>query len=368
MKIARLRDNGELELKNELIEYPPELEGGRNLMTRESVMSYNGSPVLPEDGFYLANKGLYGGLIFNKVAIKDGQTYTISFKYKTTDNAGWYTISPKNTALPAKYGSNIRLNLITNGEINTHSITFTATADEEIAICLLRERDSGTVFYMVDSLKVEKGTVATPWTPAPEDLGLNYDNTIQSFKPSLKYEGDLTIKEIIEYPTELEGKRNLFSGKFYRDIDNYDGVMTYRYHLTDLKSNKRYAVRSWLKEGEVAESGFWISLTSGHPNPNNVSANGGTYSHIINNGNPVDSQVNARNDVPVYVSYYPPNTDPSVLDKYHISIQQLDSGNISDWAPAPEDLGLEYSSDIQYFNTGIKNNILMVAELIEGGV
>mgnify|MGYP001423282804 CR=1 FL=1 len=366
MKIARLRNKGELELKNEIIEYPPELEGNRNLMTRESVMSYNGSPVLPEDGFYLANEGMYGGLIFNKATIKDGQTYTISFKYKTTDNAGWYTIAPKNAALPAKYGSNIKLNLINNGEINTHSITFTATADEEIAICLLRERDSGTVSYMVNSLKIEKGTVVTPWTPAPEDLGLDYPDFIKKFNQKIYPNGVILTPEIIEFPIELVGKRNLFSGEFYRDINNYDDVLVYRYHLTNRVSNKMYAVRAWVKDGETATSNFWITLTSGHPNPNSASANGGTYTHIISGGNPMESQVLARNNVPVYISYYPPSTDPSVLDKYHISIQQLDSGNISDWTPAPEDLGLEYSSDMQYFNIRVKDNMLMVTELIEG--
>lgn len=191
---------------------------------------------------------------------------------------------------------------------------------------------------------------------------------VEDDKTQITAQGDLTIKEIIEYPTELEGRRNLFSGKFYRDINNYDGVSTYRYHLTNLVSNKMYAYRSWLKEGEVAESGFWITLVMGVPNPNNTGTVGGVSGHIVNNGNTTNSRISPKENLPVYISYFPPSTDPSVLDKYHISIQQLDSGNISDWTPAPEDLGLEYSSDIQYFNMGIKDNMLMVTELIEGGV
>ena len=180
-------------------------------------------------------------------------------------------------------------------------------------------------------------------------------------------DGTLMLKgEVIEYPAELEGKRNLFSVEFYRDINNYDGVSLYRYHLTNLESNKRYAIRSWLKEGEVAESGFYLTLSIGHPNPNSVGTVGGTAGHIIQNGNTRNASTYTREDMPVYISYYRANTDPSVLDKYHISIQQLDSGNISEWTPAPEDLGLEYSSDIQNFTTGFRNNgDLFVCELVE---
>ncbi len=214
-------------------------------------------------------------------------------------------------------------------------------------------------------LKVEEGTKATSYTPSPEELGLDYPDFIKKFNQKIYPHGVLLTPEIIEFPIELVGKRNLFSGEFYRDINNYDDVLVYRYHLTNLESNKRYAVRSWLKEGETATSDFWITLTSGHPNPNNASANGGTYSHIINNGNPVNSQVNARNDVPVYVSYYPPNADPSILDKYNISIQQLDSGYIQEWTPAPYDLGVNYTEDIDSFGIRPFGNMTMVSELIE---
>lgn len=195
-----------------------------------------------------------------------------------------------------------------------------------------------------------------------------YKNIRKPVTTKLTASGNLNTGEIIEYPAELEGRRNLFSGEFYRDINNYDGVQVYRYHLTNLDSNKRYACRSWLKEGEVAESGFYITLSIGHPNPNNVGAVGGASRQIISKGNTTNSAIGPVENLPVYITYYPPNTDPSVLDKYYISIQQLDSENISNWTPAPEDLGLEYSSDIQNFSFGIKEDRLMVTELIENAI
>ena len=47
---------------------------------------------------------------------------------------------------------------------------------------------------------------------------------------------------------------------------------------------------------------------------------------------------------------------------------KLEKGNkATDWAPAPEDLGLDYPDDIQHFSTGFRSDgRVLVRELIEG--
>lgn len=347
MKIARLRNKGELELKNEIIEYPPELEGNRNLFTG----LYTGHANHPH-----YNIDSWTGAV---VKIKPNTTYTVKrwspsnrFQVMTgrLDN-GIYAKMTQVTNIVGDY---------TNNHIDVVLTVTSGENDEYLVVYLSNEGHFNDIL-----LKVEEGNKATSYTPSPEELGLEYPDFIKSFNPKIYPHGVILTPEVVEFPIELIGKRNLFSSKFYRDINNYDGVSTYRYHLTSLDSNKRYAVRSWLKDGETATSNFWITLTSGHPNPNNASANGGTYSHIISNGNPMNSQVLPRNNVPVYISYYPPNADPSILDKYNISIQQLDSGYISEWTPAPYDLGVSYSEDISSFGIRPFGDMTMVTEIIE---
>jgi len=356
-KIARVKANGTLMIKGEVIEYPAELEGRRNLFSMKfysDIDNYDGISTYRYHLTELDSTKRYAV----RAWLKEGEellniTFAIVSGTPNPNKAESVGGSYELILTPRKIGNTY---FVPSDDLPIYISYYPPSIDPS----LLNR-------YNISIQQLDSGYISE-WTPAPEDLGLDYDNTIQSFKPSLKHEGDLTIKEIIEFPIELVGKRNLFSMKFYRDINNYDGVQGYRYHLTDLDSNKRYAVRAWVKDGETATSNFWITFTVGHPDPNFAPRNGGTYAHIISNGNPMNSQVLPRNNLPVYISYAPQNTDPSILDKYNISIQQLDSGYISEWAPAPEDLGLEYSSDIQYFNMGIKEGRLMVTKLIENAI
>ena len=347
MKLARLRNSGELELTNEIIEYPSELAGNRNLFTG----LYTGHANHPN---YNINN--WTGAV---VKIKPNTTYTVK-RWSNSNRFQVMTGKLDNGIYASMTGTPQVVGNYNENHVDV-SLTITSREDDEYLVAYLSNQGHFTDIL----LKVEEGSTATPYTTSPEELGYEYPDYISSFKPRVYSHGVVLTEEIVEFPIELTGKRNLFSGEFYKDINNYDDVLVYRYHLTDLESNKRYAVRSWLKEGETPETGFWITLTSGHPNPNNASANGGTYSHIISNGNTMNSQVTPRNNVPVYISYFPPAADPSVLDKYNISIQQLDSGYISEWNPAPYDLGVSYSEDISSFGIRPFGDTTMVSEIRE---
>ncbi|HZJ98765.1 MAG TPA: discoidin domain-containing protein, partial [Tissierellaceae bacterium] len=64
------------------------------------------------------------------------------------------------------------------------------------------------VKFSVSNIKIEKGTQATPWTPAPEDLGLTYDDGIQSFSFGIK-DNILMVSELIEGGIDIStGKGN----------------------------------------------------------------------------------------------------------------------------------------------------------------
>jgi hypothetical protein len=43
----------------------------------------------------------------------------------------------------------------------------------------------------VDDVKLKNGNKATPWSPAPEDLGLTYPDWVMEFKPSISENGIL---------------------------------------------------------------------------------------------------------------------------------------------------------------------------------
>ena len=44
----------------------------------------------------------------------------------------------------------------------------------------------------IEWVKLEKrGNKATPWSPAPEDLGLSYPDRVKEFKPSISEDGIL---------------------------------------------------------------------------------------------------------------------------------------------------------------------------------
>lgn len=176
----------------------------------------------------------------------------------------------------------------------------------------------------------------------------------QSFKPRLKNEGNLTIKEIIEYPTELEGGRNLLPTDYESFVVN-DGIYGW-IKLTD--EGTPLTVKVYDTGANVDMRSIYFGLTKIGKN-----FTGGGSFWLMANGNL--SRTEGRTEEALYFSFYPNNrvTFDNIFEKYKIKVE---IGNkATPWTPAPEDLGFEYSSDIQYFNLGIKDNILMTTELIE---
>lgn len=188
MTIARLTDG--LSTVGELIEYPSELEGGRNLLPNSKLIEHDKE----------TNQQL-------NVDWEEG-TYTISFDYELIEENENIT-----SFLLYSYadgvGSFARVPLKKEGEKRT-GITFEVTkAMTESTIHLYAGSSAAAsranVINFIE-VKVEKGNKATPWTPAPEDLGLDYPDWVQNFTTSFSEHGIITQEFIEGENTSLSNK------------------------------------------------------------------------------------------------------------------------------------------------------------------
>lgn len=205
-----LSGNGnDCEVHREVFEYPPILEGGRNLLRNST---FNNGVNHWESTF---QSGLNSWFIDNKVGFDDsssiclvgtgvhlwrgfgqwvgtlieGETYTLSLyvkcdegidygvwvrAFKSTDGGqskSYFSTSPQMSSI--KWEKFTHVFVAEKGDL--HGIEIYSSSGNAI----------GKRVY-VDNIKLEKGNKATPWTPAPEDLGLEYPDWIQNFYPGLK--------------------------------------------------------------------------------------------------------------------------------------------------------------------------------------
>lgn len=152
--------------------------GGRNLFIKERIVGLYGGSSNTVNGFYVADTGDYGGVVFYSFYLEAGSDYTIGFEYKTSNNSGWlsiYYLGEDKSKREISYGTNVSLDLIADGKLHKHVIHIADPKTGWHAISLRRRADVGEVYYKENSLKVERGTVATDWTPAPEDVQAEID-------------------------------------------------------------------------------------------------------------------------------------------------------------------------------------------------
>lgn len=209
-------------------------------------------------------------------------------------------------------------------------------------------------------------------------------------------DGTLMLRgKVIEYPSELSGGRNLISESLIgstagiRDTSEYLSKGVIKFSTSHAYGGVYITAHSLLPNTEYVmsyrykkTSGTLVSF-GGHTDSswNNTRAyvdgvGGGRYSA----GSSVFvSDDNLEHEVVIYI-----NTPSEISVNHKIEIQpnrgsatpvdidiydlKLEEGNtVSEWTPAPEDLGLVYPSDINYFKTGFRNNgDLFVNGLIKG--
>jgi len=186
----RLDSDGRLDI-DEIIEYPAELEGGRNLATKESILNWHSgvTEISSEYGSsFKYSSGIVKDNIFPDLDFEANAQYTISFKSIVEDTACWVRFRVYYTD-----GTYEQFYYNTT-ELTSH--IFTTKENKTIDSI---GHTYGNVGYnvIIYNFKLEKGSQATPWTPAPEDLGLSYSDDIDSFGTKL-FEGRLMVSELIE--------------------------------------------------------------------------------------------------------------------------------------------------------------------------
>lgn len=200
MTIARLSDG--LSTVGELIEYPPELEGGRNLIQGTST-SYESQKISPYAGTVSTRKTIktldleVGDFLTFQAYIKneDGKKSRIRMTTYDEEN-GSKNIRLSKQILEGEGVSALTIEI----DENVYSIDFqianeSKDVDENIDIIV-----------QYKNVKLEKGNKATPWTPAPEDLELDYPDWVQNFTTSFCEHGIITQEFIEGENTSLSDK------------------------------------------------------------------------------------------------------------------------------------------------------------------
>ena len=169
-KIARITKDKELMLKGEIVEYPSELEGGRNYfsLTRLSQIEVKVWPSW--------SGGLSKTYYFNLLPNTD---YTISTNLPSGHNVVYYN------------GSSVSNRDFCEGV----SLTKKTDSTGEVFIMVIPGRNYYDEVLSGDYwVKLEKGNTPTPWSPAPEDLWPDYPNV----KTKFLSDGTMLVPEIVE--------------------------------------------------------------------------------------------------------------------------------------------------------------------------
>lgn len=120
------------------------------------------------------NEYNYAGFKLN-TKFKAGDQFTITTTGETSDN-NTYQIAIFSQTTQISYGPNITF---TSGKTESHVFTVNANStptDPPIVLLYAgKPQQCNNVKLTLNYLKVERGTVATPWCPAPQDLVLKSD-------------------------------------------------------------------------------------------------------------------------------------------------------------------------------------------------
>lgn len=182
--------------RGELVEYPAELIGGRNLLLNSDFSrgfgyyweKLNNSP---SSNFEVVGSTLKATYV-EGFKTDFGKTNFVSLHdFSSTEHIIISAMIKGNGGLKIRFGGRQNPVIHINND-EYKKFTQTIPKSEFGNGNLIFEVSSGELFF--DKLKLEKGTKATPWTPAPEDLGLSYPNWVTEFKPSISENGILAPK------------------------------------------------------------------------------------------------------------------------------------------------------------------------------
>ena len=181
MKILSINDD-KMTTRGELIEYPAELIGGRNLLFKEMYEFGTGFSASPIGATYEELKSGVGATrIRTKELINIDGNYIIKLHNKDYRFLLFLFDETK-----GYLG-------LTQGEISWRTDDYIIPDRAKYVAVLIDKNNTTLTLNDFDDakFKLEKGTKATDWTPAPEDLGLSYPDWVTEFKPSISENGIL---------------------------------------------------------------------------------------------------------------------------------------------------------------------------------
>ena len=198
-----LNSDGRLEV-DEIIEYPVELEGGRNLI-RNSDFSFGGDMWdgnfnITEEGALLESVAGRADYIQSTTLIPEGE-YVVQIRYRVVEGQAPYLFVVNGTDMRLPQG----LFIFEIGDNEWQTVTFPVIVNSESRFYAIRYAAGTPIDHLegktlIKWIKLEKGSIATPWTPAPEDLGLNYPDSIQNFNSSISGDNIIAPEFIEGYP------------------------------------------------------------------------------------------------------------------------------------------------------------------------
>lgn len=200
----KIYENGKAQVNGKLVEYPPEIHGGRNL-------------VLNSDNFIT---GSTSGMEFNFTedlfSMVRGKTVTVSayVQYTNVTSDGRIGVEP---SLGFSDGGSIYLGAWLYPSIgSSFSGVISATYDiPDKPINSIGQRgiyiQLAASDVKISRPKLEIGSSVTSWTKAPEDLGLDVPSWVTSFSNASFNQKGIVSTELVEVPTELFSNPNVLS-------------------------------------------------------------------------------------------------------------------------------------------------------------
>lgn len=224
--------------------------GGRNLLTKDDCNMSKWQNLFP--AHCKATNNNYsnhidyvptGGeweIVYHKISITKGQEYTLSFDYKINKAYNYLSGQKYGVYLSTSVPTNAApTNIITDGQyvientvtsIKRGVITFTAPIDTLYIVInggCIDDNQTGLSFEF-NKWKLEKGSKATDWTPAPEDTQSQIDNITEittSHTTSIStMQGQ--ISSLISEDTTIKGNYDALLSRYNATVNTVDSMKT----------------------------------------------------------------------------------------------------------------------------------------------
>lgn len=241
----------------------------------------------------------YNDAVMTETLATAGKEYTLSFDYTCTETGHFYCSYKKTSGREIQIWNNVWVDITKTNQWNHCSISDTTTGvaanGQGIYIDIRSLPDQST--FQIKNLKIESGSIATPWTPNPEDP----EYTKMGFDDG------------IEYDVSGYGYNGTKTGTITHDVD------TPRYWTSSYFNGSSYISTEagsfgWFNFNQCTISA-WMKPTS---KPSSYSGAIG-LSHDYTNNN---KQFSIANHAGIFVAYYNNGSYSNVSSGYELPLNE----------------------------------------------